>query len=165
MITTIMRLVMACLVLLPSQSLGQPTADKDPNTIYLGQYKLKFRDIKPHRRIRLTELMKCIPEFDYVYLGDYIAESSSTCESRLDTLSKDKDTSCGATKTLIRTRCAETETDLKNQLNTMTLKYNGAVEANEALANSHNLELRKHYVIGAALSVALLSVVTVVIAK
>ena len=138
---------------------------KGPSQFYLGQYRLKFTEVKPRRRIRLAELMLCIPEFEFVYLEDYIVESSSACESRLDTLGRDKDASCDVTKSLIRSRCEQTELDLKGQLKTMTAKYDDAIEANTSMARTHKLELRKHYVIGAALSVALLSVVTVVIIK
>ena len=139
-------------------SLISPTyAQPEQHTVWVGQYKLQF---KPSSKIRLLNSALCIEEFDYVYLRDYIARSDRECGQRISTVEADRDDVCNIIKTQIRTRCAETESLLKSQLSNVVKDLQSKQAELDAIRVAHKLEIRNHYIIGIALSVALISVTT-----
>ena len=149
------RIVIFCAFYLSliSPSYAQP----ERHTVWAGQYKLQF---KPGSQIRLLNSALCIESFDFVYLRDYIARSDRECDQRISTVEADRDDVCGVVKTQIRTRCAETETLLKSQLSNVVKDLQSKQAELDAMRVAHKLEVRNHYIIGIALSVALVSVTT-----
>jgi len=136
---------------------------KDRHTLWIGQYKLKFDELKPSSRVKIAHTKLCIEEFDFVYLEDYVLQNKRMCDQRVATVEKDKDEACEGTKKLIRTRCAEMENLLKNQVNDFSLKLKNKQAELDTMKSAHKIELRNHYIVGIALSVVLISVTTIAI--
>ena len=154
-------ILLLCLV--PLQSVAQPASS--PSEIWVGEYRLQFKELRARSRIRIADTLLCLDEYDYVYLEGYIEEDTLRCAARVARAKADRDSICDTSKTQIRERCKQAEESLRSDLKSMTKRFRDAQSDLDSALQAHKSEIIKHYVVEAVISTALLGVITVFIIK
>lgn len=159
-----MRFVCVILLcLMPLQTIAQP-ADGS-SMIWVGEYRLQFKELRVDSRIRIADTLLCLDEYDYVYLEGYVEDTTLRCAARVARAKADRDSICDTSKGQIRKRCKQAEEALRLDLESMTKRFRDAQDDLDSAIQAHKSEITKHYVVEAVISAALLGVITVFIIK
>ena len=148
---------------LPKKSAySQPKKD---NGLWLGSYKLHFKKLKPDTQYTLNTTLKCIDEFDYVYLQGHLIDTNSACEARVKTVSTDLTTICDSSKAQIRKRCELNELHLRSSIKTLVLEKKSLDSELKSAKSSHSSQMIKMFVLSGILSTALITTTVLLIQK
>lgn len=159
-----LSILLAILVASHHDASAQPVT-LEKNEINIGEYVLSFKKLSSEKRIKLTNTLLCIDEFDYTYLAGHIEDASSKCDEQILRAKSDRDSICENSKSEIRKRCKETEDSLKLDLHRVMKDYRDIETELKDTKTAHKSELFKHYIVEAVISVALLGVITATIVK
>jgi hypothetical protein len=95
----------------------------------------------------------------------FVTDQEAACKLRLDRAKIERDRICDDSKEQIRKRCEDTETRLKLEISKMTTKFVDKEAELQETIKRHGDEIFKHYMIEGSIALALIGVITVVIAK
>lgn len=140
-----------------------PLLERDYNNFFIGSYRLELKQLSAGTRIRPSEDLHCLDDYDYVLLYNHVFDAQSACDSAIANAKADRDRICASEKEEIR-KSREKLLTLCNTQKAAALKDAENLRLKiTALEKSHSRELRMHYLIGGGAALVITGLLTAVI--
>ena len=161
-----LALVLSVLLVAPTVTYAEVSvSDSQPYVIVIDGYQLQLKTFEENKRVKIPKAGVFFDEFDYSILHGELAKSQSRCDARIEEVKKERDELCKSEKDGIRKRFKEQLKVLETENQDLSRKLEALKTTLKMTVETHESQLKLHYIVGSAAGVTILGLLTIAIIK